>query len=48
MLQNTGVLNEILKEDNYISIAKGIASSSDFFFLRKVIIFPSEFIDKAG
>lgn len=34
MLQNTGFLNEILKEDNYISIAEGIASSSEIFLER--------------
>lgn len=47
MLQNTVLFNEILKEDSYISIAEDIASSSEIFF-RKVVIFPSEFIDKAG
>lgn len=47
MIQHTGVLNEILKEHNCISIAEDAASSSEFLF-RKVIIFLSRFVDKAG
>lgn len=47
MLQNPVLSNEILGEDNDISIAEDTASSSETVF-RKVVIFPSEFVGKAG
>lgn len=47
ILQNTVLLSEILVKDNNVSIAEDGASSSEIVF-GKAVIFPSEFVGKAG